>query len=183
MTETSTIPLGQLRERMVSRSDPPNFMFKSVQTHALENIDQGPGQRYKATSIVAPVGYGKTVLMSSLYSRLQGRGEQCFWTSLDVRDHSLEQVLGLLEAMFYGPSAELHPTQALLHGDEPLHARIDELLETLSSYPALFTVFIDNLNSCTDETLGNLLDRRCRSIPVLSIDISRCQFLEKKSPC
>ena len=166
MTKTPTIPLSQLRERMVSRSDPPNFMFKSVQTHALENIDQGPGQRYKATSIVAPVGYGKTVLMSSLYSRLQGRGEQCFWTSLDVRDHSLEQVLGLLEAMFYGPSAELHPTQALLHGDEPLHARIDELLETLSSYPALFTVFIDNLNSCTDETLGNLLDRLIFETPV-----------------
>lgn len=145
-------------ERRVNRTDPPQFMFKPVGSRIIEGIVQPAGLRAKVTSIVAPVGYGKTVLMSSLFTQLQARGEQCFWTMLDARDISLERVLSLFEAVAMGPIAELHPTQALLRGEAP-EVRIERLLDAAVRYPKPYIAFIDNLNCCTDEALGSLLDR------------------------
>ncbi|MGQ0620657.1 MAG: LuxR C-terminal-related transcriptional regulator [Panacagrimonas sp.] len=115
--------------------------------------------RPKLTVIVAPVGYGKTVLMSTLHDHLRARNERCFWTALDDRDKSIHRALCLLEVLSYRPGEQQHPTQALFRGDEPIENRINTLIEAAGRYPRPMTVFVDNLEFCTDSYLGRLLDR------------------------
>lgn len=154
----SSTSTGPLLERQIGLNVAPSFMFRAVQTAALADLD-GPGGLDKLVAIVAPVGYGKTVLMSSLFARLQARGQHCFWISLDERDTSIERVLARCEATAYRRSEQLHPTQALFRGGAPLETRIDGLVSAASNYPAPCFIFFDNLNSCTDEALARLLDR------------------------
>ncbi len=138
--------------------DPPAFLFRPVRTRLLDELERGAAQRPKVLSIVAPIGYGKTVLMSELFTCLRRQGEYCYWVGLDDRDMSVDRVLSALEAALTGADAELHPTHALFRGDEPIERRLDDLVESVSRLPAVSTIFIDNLNSCVDETLGTVLD-------------------------
>lgn len=158
VTHNSASPSRELLEQQIGRNVPPNFMFRSVHTRVLDGIEiAGSGPRL--LGIVAPIGYGKTVLMATLHAHLLSRGELCSWTALDDRDTSLERVLTLLEDVAYQRSEQLHPTQALFRGDEPIESRIDGLVEAATNYPAPINVFIDNLNCCSDEAFGHLLDR------------------------
>jgi LuxR family maltose regulon positive regulatory protein len=133
-------------------------MFPPVRTRVLAEIEAA-GTRPRVLGIVAPVGYGKTVLMTSFFADLKAQGEACFWTALDDRDNSIERVLVLLEEMAYRHSEQLHPTQALFRGDEPLESRIDRLVEAAAGYSRPFTAFVDNLDSCSEDGLGHVLDR------------------------
>jgi LuxR family transcriptional regulator, maltose regulon positive regulatory protein len=72
--------------------EPPHFTFKPVATRALADLGDTE-ERFKLLAIVAPVGYGKTVLMSELHARLVARGERCYWSTLDERDTRAEDVL------------------------------------------------------------------------------------------
>ena len=145
-------------ERRLRRGPPSAFTFRVVRTKVAASLEQD-GVRPKLTVIVAPVGYGKTVLMSSLHDHLRRRNERCFWTALDDRDRTIHRVLCLLEVLSYRPGEQQHPTQALFRGDEPIESRVDILVEAASRYPRPMTVFVDNLEFCTDPYLGRLLDR------------------------
>lgn len=158
MSQASTSLVAKIQERNVRNTDPPNFMFQPVRTPALAELQGGGGARPKVLSIVAPVGYGKTVLMASFCAYLQGSGERCFWAALDERDTTVERLLGLLEDMAYGPSVGLHPTQALLRGDQPLYGRTEALIKAALDFASPCTVFVDNLNYCTDEAVGEFLE-------------------------
>ncbi|MCK9285367.1 MAG: LuxR C-terminal-related transcriptional regulator [Rhodocyclaceae bacterium] len=133
-------------------------MFRPVRTRLLDELEDGFAERPKVLSIVAPMGYGKTVLMSELYAGIHKAGDACFWVGLDDRHISVDRVLGSIESAIAGPEADLHPTQALLRGDNPIESRVEELIEVISRLPGPCTIFIDNLNSCPDESLGTLLD-------------------------
>ncbi|MCK9285866.1 MAG: LuxR C-terminal-related transcriptional regulator [Rhodocyclaceae bacterium] len=137
---------------------PPSFLFEPVRTRLLAEVETDTGLTHKVLSIVAPVGYGKTVLMSALFAHLRSLGELCFWIALDDRDTSVERVLRLLEDLARGPEFEPHPTQALFRGDEPAEVRVDALHAAAAKFPSPLTIFVDNLNCCTDDTLGALLD-------------------------
>lgn len=142
-----------------SRShQPPNFTFQPVRTRLLDELEHPGGNDPKLISIVAPVGYGKTVLMSRLHACRQHGAEQCFWIGLDNRDVSVKRVLRSLASAIGGREASVHPTQALLIGDEPLESAVDALLGLIARIAGPATIFIDNLNSCTDPNLGELLD-------------------------
>ena len=137
---------------------PPNFVFRPVRTRLLVELETRFAERPKILSIVAPMGYGKTVLMSELYADSQRMGDVCFWVGLDDRHISIDRVLSAVEAAITGPEELLHSTPALLRGDNPFENRIDELIEVIARLPESSTIFIDNLNSCTDESLGTFLD-------------------------
>lgn len=145
-------------ERRLRRGPPPAFTFRVVRTPVSAALEQD-SVRPKLTVIVAPVGYGKTVLMSALHDHLHARNERCFWTALDDRDKTIHRVLCLLEVLSYRPGEQQHPTQALFRGDEPVENRINTLIEAAGRYPRPMTVFVDNLEFCTDAYLGRLLDR------------------------
>lgn len=136
---------------------PPDFMFRPVRTRLLENLLHKPGSWPKLLGIVAPVGYGKTVLMSELHAALRRAGEHCYWIGLNERHASVDHVLNSLQSA-RGAEAEIDPTQALMRGDEPIERRIDDMVERIASLAFPVTIFIDNLNSCTDAGLGGFLD-------------------------
>lgn len=142
----------------VRRGEPPHHAFKPIATRALAELGDTE-ERFKLLAIVAPVGYGKTVLMSELHARRVARGERCYWTTLDERDTGAEDVLERLERHSSRYGSTLHPTQALFRGDESLETRIESLLRVASGRTDGFTAFIDNLHFCTDPRLGPMLDR------------------------
>lgn len=133
-------------------------MFRPVRTRLLVSLSQPEDPRPKVVSLIAPVGYGKTVLMSQWHAQGQGMGEHGYWIGLNERHASLERVLDALQAVQVSGPGPFEPTQALIRGDEPIERRIDALIESLAHLPTPSTLFIDNLNSCTDEALGRLLD-------------------------
>jgi LuxR family maltose regulon positive regulatory protein len=133
-------------------------MFRPVRTRLLDELAQQGGSGPKLLSIVAPIGYGKTVLMSELYAQRQQSGERCYWLGLDDRDASVARLLRSLSAVLAGHEVAVHPTQALMRGDESIESGIDELIDMIAAPAGPATIFIDNLNSCTDGGLGELLD-------------------------
>ncbi|HEY2419306.1 MAG TPA: hypothetical protein VGH84_15395, partial [Steroidobacteraceae bacterium] len=115
-------------------------------------------KRPKVINVVAPIGYGKTVLMVQLYAHLREAGHDAHWIGLDERDVNVDRVLAALLDGLAAERSVVDPTQALMRGDEPIERRIDVVVNVLSTLPGEVTVFIDNLNSCTDETLGQMLN-------------------------
>ncbi len=148
-------------ERKVGRSDPPEFIFEPLRTGILERVTGPAGLATKVLGIVAPVGYGKTVLMSLLMADLKRAGKQCLWVALDERDTSADAVISGLRGLLQARPSKLHPTQALFSVDETVDRRIDALVDALNRYPLPITLFVDNLHYCSEPALGRLLDRLC----------------------
>ncbi|MGQ0698617.1 MAG: LuxR C-terminal-related transcriptional regulator [Panacagrimonas sp.] len=148
-------------ERKVGRTDPPVFMFRALRRKVLDRIQAPGGLASKCVAVMAPVGYGKTVLMSMLLSDLRRTGRQCLWFALDDRDATLDSLIGGLESLLRESDTTLHPTHALFRGHEPAEKRIDALIELIAGYPLPMTLFIDNLQFCSDPALGRLLDWLC----------------------
>ena len=141
----------------------------------------------KVLALVAPVGYGKTVQMSTLLADLRRTGRQCIWLTLDERDTHIEHLACALESLLHVGDTSIHPMQALFRGQVPAESLIDALVDRINGFPLPVTLFIDNLNCCTDPSLGPLLDRlvfhtrptvqwvlsSTRSLP---LDVSRAQL-------
>jgi LuxR family maltose regulon positive regulatory protein len=145
--------------RSGARAEPPSFSFPFVRTRVLEALTREPLPATKLTTVVAPTGYGKTVLSTALFHHFRSAGVHSRWLALDDRDDSVERVLSLLETGLGNAQADVHPTQALIRGDEPMENRVEALLNAVAQLPDPSLVFIDNLGYCADETLGYLLDR------------------------
>lgn len=152
------MPRTKSAESPAGRNVPPSYAFTPVPIRLLAEV-AGAGERPRLLALVAPVGYGKTVFMTSLYAHLRAQGERCLWTALEEHDSTLERVLRLLEDMAYRHSEQLHPTQALFRGDEPLESRVDVLIAAVVRQPGPVTVFVDNLDSCADPALCHVFDR------------------------
>lgn len=141
--------------------EPPAFIFRSLRTRALARLRSAEGQAAKLVAIVAPVGYGKTVLMSMWLGEQRRAGRSCLWFALDDRDLALDSLIDALEALLAGRETRLHPTHALFRGHDPVDLRIDALIEAIDRRPEPLTLFLDNLQSCPDAALGRLIDRLC----------------------
>lgn len=151
--------LKKRNARRAARLEPPSFEFPLVPTRVLAGLTREPRPPAKLTCVVAPTGYGKTVLSTALFKHCAAHGVQGYWIALDDRDTSVERVIGRIETGLGTPDTELDPTQALIHGDEPIESRIEALLDTIARLPDPTLVLIDNLGDCPDESLGYLLDR------------------------
>lgn len=147
------------RRNAADASFPLRCTFGVVQPHALQEL-VSVADLPKVIGIVAPVGYGKTVLMTSLYSRLNEEGgDACRWCSLDDRHKEAAQVVTLLEEAIYGHFERVHPTQALFSGGESLDLRVDRLIDATSDMDRPLIVFVDNINHCDDDGLRQVLNR------------------------
>ncbi|MGQ0623004.1 MAG: LuxR C-terminal-related transcriptional regulator [Panacagrimonas sp.] len=167
------LPGGAEAERKVGRTDPPVFMFRALRRKVLDRIQSQGRLASKCVAVMAPVGYGKTVLMSMLLADLRRTGRQCLWFALDDRDATLESLIGGLESLLRESDTKLHPTHALFRGHEPAATRIDALIELIGAYPLPITLFIDNLQFCSDPALGRLLDWLCfRTQPTVQLVLS-----------
>lgn len=141
------------------RTEPPSFSFPLVRTRVLDSLVAEASPPAKLITLVAPTGYGKTVLATALFQHYRDAGVHGWWIALDDRDDSVERLLGLLDAALGSAQDEVHPTQALIRGDEPLENRVEALLNRIAQLPEPAMLCIDNLGFCTDETLAYVLDR------------------------
>lgn len=141
--------------------EPPAFMFRSLRTRAMARLLANDGQTEKLVAIVAPVGYGKTVLMSMWLAAQRRAGRACLWFALDDRDLAIDSLIDALESLLAGGTARLHPTHALFRGHDSVERRIDGLIDAIHRRPEALSLFIDNLQSCPDAALGRLIDRLC----------------------
>lgn len=140
-------------------AEPPDFSFPLVHTPLLDVLTRDARPPAKVITVIAPTGYGKTSLSTAVFNTFRSRGVKGYWIALDDRDDSVERVLGLLEAALGDPRREMHPTQALIRGDEPMQNRVQTLVDCVARLPDPSLIVIDNLGYCTDDSVGYLLDR------------------------
>ncbi|KTT24828.1 LuxR C-terminal-related transcriptional regulator [Pseudacidovorax intermedius] len=138
-----------------SRLRPPLFEFEPVVPPAAEGLMRGTALP-RLLLLHAPPGFGKTVLMATLYRRHRERGLPCAWVTLDDRDHGLDALVGSILAALAPPVAGGQAGQRA-----PACAgtdRLTELQRRLARLQAPLALFVDNLHYCTDEGLGALLN-------------------------
>ncbi|MCK9285252.1 MAG: LuxR C-terminal-related transcriptional regulator [Rhodocyclaceae bacterium] len=140
-------------------AEPPLFSFPIVRTAVFEELTQaGARPPEKLTVVTAPTGYGKTVLLTALHDHYRENGGDVLWLALDDRDIGAGRVLAHLEKLFGLHEERIAPIQAMHQGDEPLDERMGRLLERIAAVEQPTTLFIDNLDYCTDPVLARLID-------------------------
>lgn len=154
-----------------ARLEPPAYGFKPVETRALRSFSSGPLP--KVTTVVAPPGFGKTVLMTQLHALYRARGLRCVWVGLEDRSIDLPALLAAVEAAF---NLDLSGATApiIVNPRSGLPARIGRILGALSSASCNTVLFLDNLNSCTDPDLALFID-------ALVFDSARCAHIVASS--
>ncbi|GAB3372637.1 hypothetical protein GCM10027567_08380 [Spongiibacter taiwanensis] len=83
---------------MSAASRPPSFVFDLVRTELMSQLVTEFERQPKLLSVVAPIGYGKTVLLSALYESLVDQGEHCLWVGLDERHATVERLLSCFDS-------------------------------------------------------------------------------------
>ncbi|TWB93189.1 LuxR family maltose regulon positive regulatory protein [Bradyrhizobium macuxiense] len=139
----------------LDRLHPPVYAFVPVETRifaALSSQDALP----KITTLSAPPGYGKTVLLSQLYRAFTGRGIPCVWIGLDERSSRFGSLLSLIEAALGVKRADRPAIDALRLAD-PID-RIDTILRAVANVVRTCILFIDNINFCREAGVERLLD-------------------------
>lgn len=147
--------------RIAGYTEPPAFMFEPVRTKAFALLAGPSGLTSKVVSIVAPTGYGKTVLMSMLFKDQQRAGKHCIWYGLDDGGVTLDNLTCGLIHLLSGRDASLYSTRALFDGDEPPEP-VNALVDLVNSSALPVTLFLDNLHFCTDG-VERFLNRLCFS--------------------
>ena len=138
---------------------PPQFGFHIVATRALSmalQMDPFP----KLLTACAPPGYGKTVMLSSLFDAWTARGDTGLWLTLDDRDRDLSALLDRLGAAIEQAGIPgLAQARAASARFPDRGATADALLRLLVEQARPTVLFIDNLGFCRDPALGSVLHR------------------------
>ena len=145
----SALPTPVQQPSPMPSHSPPSLTFQPVRTRLQAELLAQPDWP-KVLGLVAPIGYGKTVLMSQLHAHLRAGATQCHWIGLDDRDTTVDRLLSALLDALASPRTAVDPTQALMRGDEPLERRIDALLDLLARLPEPVTVFTIEQAGCCD---------------------------------
>jgi LuxR family maltose regulon positive regulatory protein len=133
----------------------PVYAFTPVETSLYRSLSS-PSEQRKITTLVAPPGYGKTVLLSQLYHHYSDVGVDCVWIGLEERDTSLGAVLTKMEAAF----GVFYPGRSLTTSLPATDAvdRMEGLQAHLEQQAGSLAIFVDNIDFCHDN-VGDLIDQ------------------------
>lgn len=137
---------------------PSDYSFHPVRTGLLKELETELDTQPKVLSIIAPVGFGKTVLMSQLYVACQNAGRSCLWLGFDHQVLSASQIAQHLKTAISPEHENASIYQAPLSVEVPTESAVDRMVAAINRLTQPVTVFIDNLNSCEETELGFLLD-------------------------
>jgi LuxR family maltose regulon positive regulatory protein len=137
---------------------PPTYAFAAVRTRAFDAIID-PAAPAKITSVVAPPGYGKTVLLAEAYRHFEALGQRCLWIGIDAQTigevfpvPAMERLLGI---------EQRNASNALdYRRPKPLIDRLRQILGALAAELRPTILFIDNAdlaNSAVTRELVNAL--------------------------
>jgi len=120
--------------------------------------------------LVAPAGYGKSTVMSQLFTSLEGQKNDVCWLSLDENDDdSTRFVQCLIEAMsgsIDGFGAELRTIMGIEMGF-PVNAIARMFLEELTEFGKPVTIFLDDFHYIASESIHlliKMLTKYCRNL-------------------
>ncbi|MFT4148992.1 MAG: LuxR C-terminal-related transcriptional regulator [Paracoccaceae bacterium] len=139
---------------------PPAYGFRPVETRVYRSLIAGPAQR--VTALVAPTGFGKTVLMTQIHARHHALA-RCLWLGLDDLPIDLPGLLTQFEDMLgLAHPGDTAPMMVDLRADNParIHAILGALMPGVDGPQegGQTILFLDNLNSCDDPDLRLLID-------------------------
>lgn len=134
---------------------PPVYSFKPIATPLFLTLSASADDK-KVTTVVAPPGYGKTVLLSELYYHYARSGAGCRWIGLEDRDNSLGGLLTMLENAV-GITNPGRPRTGSLHSTDA-GDRIEAIRSQLAQWTGSLVVFIDNIDFCREATVDQLLN-------------------------
>lgn len=141
--------------RIAGKLHPPVYAFAPVRTRLFDRL-VADGTRRKITTIVAPPGYGKTVLLSELHRRSCQEGVTCSWIGLDDRDRGVSNFLTLLESALALATSEPTRIEAVPSIDEV--DRVEAILQLFAGAEQSHVLFIDNIDFCHDPQIDRTLN-------------------------
>jgi LuxR family maltose regulon positive regulatory protein len=102
--------------------------------------------------LLAPAGFGKTILMTQLYNELAEKSQPVSWLYLHDRDNDFSRfIIYLREAILRMDLFPWSPNQVVTEAGESafldLRAESFELIDLIASTPTPFTLFIDEFES------------------------------------
>lgn len=130
---------------------PDGNRLHTVRTRMMARLAGPATAAGKLLTVVAPTGYGKTTLMRELFLQARHAGRSVFWITAADCDSGIEPLLTRLEAAL-GVPAFGRRSNALTS------ARLARLMEWIKAVDIPTTVFIDQFESCCNETGGQLLE-------------------------
>jgi len=140
----------------VSLSRPPNYTFQAVQTRAYRDFLDAD-DRAKITSVLAPPGYGKTILLAELHRLVEQEGHQAIWVGADANADTTTSFLVELEQRFAGQHDGID--DAFAYQQKPtLRERIDRVIEGLNVISGDIFLIVDNSDLGAPEETRRLLD-------------------------
>lgn len=193
LTQWSLTPdrrVGAMSASLARCAQPPAFSFKIATTAALKILCASLQTPSKLVAVVAPVGYGKTVLLSTVCQGAQQWAGACWWFSLDERDTSVDRLLSYLEGRLgdaaHGAGGSAEPL-SICPGASSLDEPIDRIVTAIGSLRLPTVLFIVNVNYCQDPALARLLSHLVFATPpniklvlssteLLPIDMVRCKL-------
>lgn len=143
---------------IIHSTEPPSFSFSAIETPAYRKLTGGGLPPSKVSQIVAPTGYGKTVLLTALYHFAVRQKIARYWVCLADTDDSSERVLARLEDLINPDDHTQFHAEDMHKSDEPIEQRLEHLIDHFAALDAPVMLFIDNLDYCADETLSALIN-------------------------
>ncbi|SEQ47917.1 ATP-, maltotriose-and DNA-dependent transcriptional regulator MalT [Solimonas aquatica] len=145
------LPLPWLRPPLLAV--PPQLDFAVVKTRL---ITQGPaagGEPRRLTTVIAPAGYGKTVLLAQWYEQALARGEQACWITPAQQGAPLDNLIEALETALQADAVQVSSSRECRH----LAQRVERLCMLLRNRRAALSLFIDGFEPCCGPEASALL--------------------------
>ena len=135
-----------------------NFVQRQIVTTLSTKIIQG----IKAALVVAPAGYGKSILLAQTSDALTNKDYHCYWLSIDNKDNDPLRFLSHLITLICTPDVlERHFTTS--HFVSERKATIDyiiaDIADILERKTSKHTIFIDDYHAINNPEVHSILNR------------------------
>lgn len=145
---------GKLLKPTVSENLISRVLVKTLSNKIMENI--------RAALVVAPAGYGKSMLLAQVSDVLTDKGYRCSWLSVDNKDNDPLRFLSHLIALV-GTQDLLnrHLTAGHLGGGRKsaIDYFIADIANDLEKQPCQHVIFIDDYHAISNPEVHSILER------------------------
>jgi len=137
-------------------SRPPNYTFEAIRTRAFADFASCQS-RPKLTSVLAPPGYGKTILLAEIHRELERVGQKAIWIGADANAGSATSFLFELEQRLLSNKTGFGEAFAYQHAPT-IRERIERVLTALEAIPGGLFLILDNADLGDQEETRRLID-------------------------
>ncbi len=114
----------------------------------------------RIASVMAPAGYGKSILLAQLHHHLQAAGTATAWLTMDQADNDLSRFLNFLHNALDKVGVQVEATQPTHSGE-----RVLQLLDAASATEHAFALFFDECEVVTSPSVLACLRQLIERLP------------------